>query len=169
LNERSFATTTEQPISEEKEATLKQPRAEPFRMKQRDRHSIELKFRYMLDSERADRRSTYDVNVYFFFPYSFNMNSGSYDRNEYNDDLKLYLRFNTPTLKVRELLDKGSRISPLRGFERMVRAARKSGRPIPVNDCIYEGKLLGCIYKSLLRDVFGSLGAPQRGRVTEEP
>jgi len=92
-------------------------------MKQRDRHSIELKFRYMLDSERADRRSTYDVNVYFFFPYSFNMNSGSYDRNEYNDDLKLYLRFNTPTLKVRELLDKGSRISPLRGFERMVRAA----------------------------------------------
>lgn len=158
----------EQPLSARQETSLKQSLAEPFRMKQRDRQSIELKFRYMLDSARTERRSVYNVNLYFFFPYSFNMNSGSYDRNQFYDDLKLYLRFNTPTLKVHELLDKSSRVSPLRRIERMVRAAQKSGKTIPVDDFIYEGKLLGCIYKSLLRDVFGSLGAPDKANGPEE-
>ncbi len=133
------------------------PRIEPFRIKQRDRQSIELKFRYMLDRERRGKRQTYDVSVYFFLPYSFNINSGSYDRNSFYDDLKLYLRFNTPALQIGELLDKTSRASPLRRIESMIRIARREGRPIDSDECIYEGKLLGCIYKSVLRDRFANI------------
>ncbi|HUX14134.1 MAG TPA: hypothetical protein VMW87_13985 [Spirochaetia bacterium] len=132
------------------------PRMEPFRIKQRDRQSIELKFRYMLDRERRRKRQTYDVNVYFFLPYSFNINSASYDRNSFYDDLKLYLRFNTPALQIGELLDKTSRASPLRRIERMIRTARREDRRIDPDEFIYEGKLLGCIYKSILRDRFAN-------------
>ncbi|WP_455383259.1 hypothetical protein [Salinispira pacifica] len=140
-------------------AEIERPAAEPFRLKQRDRQSIELKFRYMLDREQGGREHDYDVSIYFFFPYSFNINAGTYERNSFYDDLKLYLRFNTPVLKTSELLDPESDVSPLVRIEQMIERARKGEKPLPAEECIYEGKLLGCIYKSLLRDLFGRLAA----------
>ncbi len=155
----SGSTHGNKPIRNSSHGTRAHTAPEPFRVKQRDRQSIELKFRYMLSRELRRNRQTSDVSIYFFLPYSFNVGPDNYDRSSFYDDLKLYLRFNTPTLTAQELLSRESRISPLVRVERMIRAARREGKSIDSRNCVYEGKLLGCIYKSLLRDVFGSAAA----------
>lgn len=124
----------------------------PFQVKQRDRQSIELKFRYLLKRKPRHAKYTYDVNIYFFLPYSFNISPGSYDRNLFYNEMKLYLRFNTPILSAEELLNSESAISPLIRLEKMVSHFEDVGFFSNPEDVIYEGKLLACIYKSLLRD-----------------
>ena len=128
---------------------------DPIRVRQRGRLSVELKFRYVHRRGQTGRRQTHDADVYFFLPYSFNIGPDTYNRSQFYDSLKPYLRFDTPRLTVSELLSRTSRISPLVRIERMVRDARKNGAAIDPDACIYNGKLLGCIYKSLLRDLLG--------------
>ena len=114
--------------------------------------------------DRGTRRKKYscDVNIYFFMPYSFNIGPGTYDRNNFYNELKLYLRFNTPLLSARELLDHGSAISPLARLEKMIVRSGETGHFENPEDYIYEGKLLACIYKSLLRDGLSEFSA-ERG------
>ena len=124
---------------------------EDFILKQRDRYSLELKLRYLL-KKAPQRRNRYAVSVYFFFPQPFRINRDTYDRISFYDNLKLYLRFNTPYFKVSELLDEKSDHSPLVRLEQMVRNHVEHAQPLVHERYIYESKMLGSVYKSMLRD-----------------
>lgn len=125
--------------------------AEPdLRVRRRDRSSIELKFRHLLDPGRDcyPRRRTTRIRVVFFLPYSFNIRPETMDPGEFYDDVKLYVRFNTPALDIDELVTPGSSDSPL---ERIVHAM-SGGPTLSPASLRYEAKLLGAITKSVLRD-----------------
>ena len=124
-----------------------------IRVKKRDSHSLELKLKYLLDREPTKRAAERSVAVYFFLPSSFNIRKETYDRSRFYRSLKLYLRFNTPYFTANELLSRKSTSSPLARLETMVAGAAEGTGSLSVDDFIHESKLLGCIYKSLSRDM----------------
>jgi hypothetical protein len=70
------------------------------------------------------------------------------------DQMRLHLRFNTPSIGVDELLDPLSELSPLVRAERMVKSAEVRDKRISRRAFMHETKLLGCVYKSVLRDFY---------------
>lgn len=121
-------------------------------LKQRDRYSVEAKFRY--DADAARRSNSYSVRFYFFFPQPFEISRSSYDPRSLMDQLKVHLRFNTPDIELSELLEPLSDVSPLVRAEKMVRVAEGDPGQLRKSSLIHETKLLGCIYKSTLRDFY---------------
>ncbi|MFW6289229.1 MAG: hypothetical protein ACOC2Q_05555, partial [Spirochaetota bacterium] len=121
-----------------------------FRVRRRDRYSVGLKFRHLLDPERSSypRRRTTRIRVVFFLPYSFNIRPETFEPERLYDDVKLYVRFNTPELEIDELLDPESRDSPLMRIARMLEQPAE----LDADRLRYEAKLLGAIVKSVLRD-----------------
>ncbi len=131
---------------------------EKLRIRSHGRYSLEIKSRYLLDeADRPHRRDYYDVEVYFFLPQSFHVDTSTYPREQFFEYLKLYLRFDTPSFDAEELLDPASDYSPLARCEAMVERTEKRGNPIPVEPFIYESRLLGCVWKSLLRDWYSRI------------
>ena len=122
-----------------------------IRIKQRDRYSLEFKIRYIL-KRKHNKKSKYNVNLFLFFPSSFNINRNTFEKNNFYEDFKLYLRFDTPIFDSKDLLNRESHASPLVRMENLVERREKNKIPVPLDSFVYENKLLGCIYKSLLRD-----------------
>lgn len=127
-----------------------QPVPLDFRVRRRDRYSIEVKFRHLLDPHRAKypRRRKTRIRLVFFMPYSFNIRPETLDPTEFYDDVKLYVRFNTPRIPIDELLDPGSHDSPLARLVRMLED-EPSVDPARLD---YEARLLGAVLKTVLRD-----------------
>ena len=121
-----------------------------FRVRRRDRYSIELKFRHLLDpeQERFPRRRSTRIRVLFFLPYSFNIRPDTLEPEEFYDDVKLYVRFNTPAMGIDELLGTNATDSPLWRLGRLLTHPAS----VDTGTLRYEAKLLGSITKSVLRD-----------------
>jgi hypothetical protein len=137
-------------------------------LKQRDRYSFELKLRYLLHEQRP-RNQSYQLDLYFFLPYAFHIDGSTYPPELFYEDLKLYLRFDTPEFSAQELLDPASEASPLARLERLMRALEQDGTAPDRDRCAYEAKMLGCVYKSLLRDRLRSLvDRPQGAEAAQE-
>lgn len=118
-------------------------------LKQRDRKSLEVKSRYLIDRSSGATNS-YTLKLHFFFPRPFAIHGGTYDPEKFFDQLKPYLRFNTPTFTVAELLDGQSETSPLARVERLL--STQAAAAADSDRLIHETKLLGAVYKSMLRD-----------------
>lgn len=121
-------------------------------IKQRDRYSVEIKARYLID-ETTLSRDGYGLRAYFFFPQPFGISSSTYDSQNFFHQLKLYLRFNTPVFSISELLEPLSDSSPLIRIEKMVHAYLAEDGALDRDAFVYESKLLGSIYKSILREL----------------
>jgi hypothetical protein len=124
---------------------------ELVRFKQRDRNSVEIKTKYKIDRS-AGVINSYTLRFYLFLPNTFGINPGTYDQRSFLRQLRAYLRFDTPRFTIDELLDPLSDWSPLVRLQKIVRPDRINESAIDRNRFIYESKLLGCVYKSLLRD-----------------
>jgi hypothetical protein len=118
-------------------------------LKQRDRNSVEVKSRYIVDRSSGARNS-YHLRLYFFFPRPFAVTAESYEPEQFFQQLKPYLRFNTPTFTVRELLDETSEFSPLTRLKGLVEELGTD--KFDESRFVHESKLLGAVYKSILRD-----------------
>ena len=120
-------------------------------LKERDSSSIEVKARYLIDG-RHDKRNDYRLSLYFFFPHSFAITGHTYDPSTFFSQTKAYLRFNTPSFSVEELLNEESPASPLTRIAGLVRTRMHGDGDIDRNLFEREAKMLGSVYKSLLRD-----------------
>lgn len=118
-------------------------------LKQRDRYSVEVKSRYIIDRSSGARNS-YALRLYFFFPRPFAVSAENYEPEQFFQQLKPYLRFNTPSFTVEELLDEDSEFSPLSRLRWLVE--RIGSEEFDEARFIHESKLLGAVYKTILRD-----------------
>lgn len=121
-------------------------------IKQKDRYSVEIKARYLID-ETSSPKDGYGLRAYFFFPQPFGISRSTYDSQSFFDQLKLYLRFNTPVFSISELLEPLSDSSPLIRVEKIVHAHEQEGGAVDEDAFVYEAKLLGSVYKSVLREL----------------
>lgn len=125
-------------------------------LKQRDRYSLELKARYLIRDSRGRFRD-FGLRLYFFFPRSFNLSPVTYSPQEFYDQLKLNLRFNTPRFSTGELLERLTDTSPLVRVEKLLYRQRHDGIRLDGDLFLYESKMLATVFKSILRDLLLSI------------
>ena len=131
---------------------------EHLRLRRRGSTGLELKVRYLLQAEapREVPREDYSLNIEFIVPYSLNVTPANYGTEAFYDSRKLYVRFDTPRIELDRLLDPHNDESPLTRSETTANAILDGADPART-DFVYESKMLGAVYKSLLRDSFRNL------------
>lgn len=138
---RSGTTVRKEPIS---------AKGIDVRIKPRDPFSIELKFIHQLgpDREKYPRKRTIRTRIAFFLPYPFGIRPDTFDPEDFFDEIKLYLRFNTPSMSIPELVDRTNARSPL---TRLLTRLTEDSLLLTTRD-EYEAQMLGAIVKSALRE-----------------
>lgn len=126
-----------------------------YLIRRHGRFSVELKFRYFIQRQVKKRRNYFNIKFYLFFPYSFNINSTSYPKDHFYEDQKLYLRFNTPVFTLEELRSEEN--SPFVKTSAMLEQALQEGHKPDMQEYVYETKLCGSVYKSVLRDSYNRI------------
>ena len=135
-----------------------------LRVRRRDRYSLEIKSRHLFQREPGGRPPDTRVrtSIYFFLPYSFNIRPETFDEERFFQDIKLYVRFDTPRLTVDQVVAPGSETSPLRRLGELL-----GRQPLPEKWIVYELKLFGALYKSLLRDATRHLRSIQEPALSD--
>src|SRR6056297_2972547 len=126
-----------------------------YLIRRHGRFSVELKFRYFIHRQVKRRRNYFNIKFYLFFPYSFNINPLSYPKDHFYEDQKLYLRFNTPVFTLEELRSEEN--SPFVKSSAMLEQAKQEDHEPDLQDYVYETKLCGSVYKSVLRDSYNRI------------
>jgi len=113
-----------------------------------DKFQFEIKIGY--DLNREEKKTTFDIDSYFFIPNNLGINRDTYSRSDFFNDMQIYIRFKTPTFLLESLAKKENEIYGYlkSSIERMV-SDRTS-----VNCGEYENqlKMFCCILKATLRD-----------------
>lgn len=117
-----------------------------------DRNHFELKLDYSAPEDQPE--SEYHVDAYFFVPASLGINSSTYPKESFYNDVQGYVRLKTPTVPFSALLDIRNEQSPLILVERGI---TDSGYPHDLTPetaqaLCREMKLLGCLVRTNVRD-----------------
>lgn len=141
-----------------------------FLYRQHGRHSLELKIRYLIHGRYKQRKNYFNIKLYLFFPYSFNINPYTYPKEHFYEDQKLYLRFNTPVFSLDELVAEAN--SPfVRTRAMLTRPAEREAEraeEMDYDEYVYETKLCGSVFKSVLRDSYYKIRKRIRRQSHEE-
>ena len=73
------------------------------KLKVHDNFSIEIKLIY--ENIFKKKKTRYDTITYLFIPNGLNINSQNYTKAKFYNDVKVYIRYNAPHYKLKELLD----------------------------------------------------------------
>ena len=118
------------------------------RIKIHDKYQFEVKLGYNLSDK--EKKTSYNIETYFFIPNSLDINSQTYQKNDFYNDLKTYIRLKTPTFLLRNIANGDNNpLSQLRNsIDELV------AKPNKTRCKIYENqiKLICSIFKSSLRD-----------------
>lgn len=113
-----------------------------------DKHQLEIKIGYQ---RQADEEETnFEIESYFFMPSNLGINKDTYSREDFYNDMQVYIRFKTPSYLLEELAkDESLTYSSLKdAMKEMVETRSKE-------NCLqYEEqlKMFCCIFKATLRD-----------------
>jgi len=113
-----------------------------------DKFQFEVKMSYELNPD--DKKTTYDVESYFFIPNSLGINRDTYSKTDFFSDMQVYIRFKTPSYLLDDLANQEN------GIYASLRSAMQSMVATRTEDSCrdYENqlKLFCCILKATLRD-----------------
>jgi hypothetical protein len=114
-----------------------------------DKYQFEVKFTYPFDTKTPS--TEYHVETYMFLPNNLGVNSSSYSKDEFYNDVMRYTRFKTPVMTLGEITEGES--SPLFRLEQeMRRLVSEKGAPA-AETAYFDGLRMFCsILKSALRD-----------------
>ncbi len=121
-----------------------------LQLRRRDRYSIEIKLRHLVPESSGDtlQRLETRTRLSFFLPHGFNIRPDTTHPAEFFDDVKLYLRFDTPQLSAEEIVSRDSSVSPLARAETILSGSNAQ----EIGDAVAELKLLAAVCKTSLRD-----------------
>lgn len=115
-----------------------------------DDNQFEVKLDYTIDA--TARRSRYVIETFLFVPRSLGLDPHTYRREQFYGDIQTYIRFKTPNVALRALVDEGNDASPLiRMLERLPDVGEDQ---VPDLDgrLGHEVRLFGCILRVNVRD-----------------
>ena len=112
-----------------------------------DRYQIELKLDYELGK---GEKTHYRISTYLFFPTSLGITEESYPKNEFYRDVKNYIRFKTPIVSLRDLLE--GDISPLTAINQIVQTTNWYQDEDLNERLVNLLKMFGAMFKSTLRE-----------------
>jgi hypothetical protein len=132
-----------------------------------DSTHFELKLDYSIDSKRKD--NSYRVESYFFVPRSLGINSSTYPRQQFYNDVQGYIRLKTPNIPLTTLADADDPLSPLHQLVHLAsRLRRTPGDGAVVTDLSHELRLFACVVRAKLRDHSKAL-RDQMGELERSP
>ncbi len=115
-----------------------------------DKNRFEIKLDMDLESGRKNK---YRVETYFFIPRALNINPNTYSKNDFYNSTQKYIRFKTPQMSLRKLIDPSVDISPLNRIKSRFQLILSGTKDRETVDAVYsEVKLLGCIVRAAVRD-----------------
>ena len=115
-----------------------------------DRRHFELKLDYALDPDKT--RNRYHVEAYLFSPQALGVNSQSYRAEKFYNDIRAYIRFKTPVIRMNNLLDEGDPTSSLRKVRALLDEVGRSPRDRGlIAKLTRELRLLGCVVRANLK------------------
>jgi len=118
-------------------------------IRKHDNRQFEVKVAYPLDRHR--RRARYRLEMFIFLPYQIGVDSTTYPREQFYEDLRSYTRFKTPDIPLHRIADPNLSTSPLTRVVGLIEEARGSGRWNQVR-MVYELKMLATVLRAGLRD-----------------
>ena len=113
-----------------------------------DKFQFEIKLGYKLNPDQ--KVTSYNIETYLFFPGSLGVNRITYTKEDFYNDIQIYIRFKTPAVLLKEITSGGSDyFTKLKAtFHRLVKHQNQS----TLMDFEYQLKLFCSILKSSLRD-----------------
>ncbi|KGL64290.1 hypothetical protein PHEL85_1344 [Polaribacter sp. Hel1_85] len=111
-----------------------------------DKFSIVINVTY--DKIFKRKISEYTSITYLFFPDSLNINNNTYPSTKFYNDVRLFIKYNTPNYKINEIIEKAD--SPLVKLEKQTKKFIKNNST--KNSLLYEDqvKMFASIFSSLL-------------------
>lgn len=113
---------------------------------QRDRLQFELKSDFIPTSQI--KKNIYSQEFYFFIPAVLRVNKYNYSKQQFYRDQTNLIRYKTPELSLKEIIDEKSRFSPLKKIYSSINSLQTSENIKTIQN---ELKLLGNIVRSALR------------------
>lgn len=115
-----------------------------------DRHRFEIK----LDIELPPaKKSSYKISSYFFIPKSLNISSHSYPKEKFYSCSQQYIRFKTPQISLKKILDLNVAFSPLHKIRKKWPLLLENPSDTEISAKIFkEIKLFGAILRRAIRD-----------------
>ena len=120
-----------------------------FRLDRHDKNQLELKLNYGLRPKV--NKQTYTVEAFIFVPRVLALTANSYPSNRFYEDTATFIRMTTPKVPLEELSSKSAIRPWTSDIIRQVEAL-SSGERGDLNEAEQGLKLLGCIFKSAVRD-----------------
>ncbi len=117
-------------------------------VKVHDEYQIELKMNYPLPHGKT--KSFYEVDLYFFAPFSLGINPGTYSKQQFYTDLKTHIRVKTPAMPLSGIAENGK--GPLEKLRSLIKAAGRQSSNRFTSEYESQIKLFCCILKSSIRD-----------------
>lgn len=132
------------------------------RIELHDSNQFEVKLDYTIRPDRRDNR--YRIEAYFFVPRSLGIDAYNYPRDQFYSDVQAYIRFKTPSVSLRSLLEPDNPHSPFNAIAVALGRAMRSGRDVAAHKVLsHELRLLGCLVRANLRDRSIAIAADVKG------
>jgi hypothetical protein len=115
-----------------------------------DDNQFEVKLDYSIDA--SARRSRYVIETYLFVPRSLGLDPHTYHREQFYGDIQAYIRFKTPKVSLRALLDPDNEASPL--LRMQARVPEVGADQVVDLDGRFgsEVRLFACVFRVGVRD-----------------
>ncbi len=117
-------------------------------IKVHDKFQFEIKLDYKLNTTKEV--TFYNIDSYIFLPNSLDINKDSYKKEDFYNDLKIYIRFKTPTVLLNDII--GDDNSPFVKLEKSVNNIVATHDPDTATNYEYHIKMFCSILKSSIRD-----------------
>lgn len=125
---------------------------EESRVERHDRYNFEAKIDYLIQ-ETQEKKTSYLLEFYLFIPKVLQINKKTYDKEEFFLDLNNRIRFKTPEMTFKGLINEKNDLSPLNIIREEIEKIEFGKISQEVKTRIErELRLLACMIKVLLRD-----------------
>ena len=124
-----------------------------------DRSQVEITFSYLLGSQDTQgkllkkvRDSSYDVDAYFFFPAQMRINSETYPKERFYQDLRTFIRLREPRLSYKRLIGTGLQpsVSPVVFVRRYLEHLAANEKTENIELMVDEIRLFACSFASFV-------------------
>ncbi|MBD3256118.1 MAG: hypothetical protein GF383_13560 [Candidatus Lokiarchaeota archaeon] len=122
------------------------------KLERHDLYNFETKLDYKF-KKTSSTKTSYLLEMFFFIPTPLQINKNSYTKKQFFLDLNNRIRFKTPQISIKGLLDENNDLSPLNIIEEHLNSIEYGDISEKVTTRIErETRLLACIVKATLRD-----------------
>jgi hypothetical protein len=128
-----------------------------------DRFSVEFKINF---SGKEQQHRLFKMNSWLFVPNSLNINTSTYSKEQFYQDVKSNVRLKTPQFTLQQLAD--AEALTVRNLSAAVQKYAENPSPVCMQDLEFHIKMYVAIYKSALRDETKSLQAVKESAFNPE-